>query len=75
VLPKQSPGLLQLTAVPDWHLYWLIVTFKQRIGGELCRQMRQLCIAVASSEFMSLEDLANDLILPASILNSVIYLI
>ena len=37
--------------------------------------MRQLYTAVATSDFLSLEDLVNDLTLPASVLNSAIYLI
>ncbi|OCK93337.1 uncharacterized protein K441DRAFT_661631 [Cenococcum geophilum 1.58] len=71
----QSPGLLQLTVAPGWHLYWLTVTSKKRIGGELCGQIRQLCIVVGTSGSMSLEDLVNDFILTASVLSLLTYLI
>ncbi|OCK90599.1 uncharacterized protein K441DRAFT_665890, partial [Cenococcum geophilum 1.58] len=53
----------------------LTVTSKKRIGGELYRQIRQLCIVVGTSGSMLLKDLVNNIILTASVLSLLIYLI
>ena len=73
ILPQLNPSLLQLTITPNQRLHWLTVTSKLSISRELYGQIRQLYTTVATSDFTSLEDLVNNLILPASVLNSVIY--